>query len=188
MVAGDDLAGLGEFPQFGETRTQHGVVNAGEFALDCAEIPVALAHFFANKPQLFGRGLKRNKQADIVNHPREEGFIRDGEAHRTGDFAGGDNAMRPEILGGEAFAQLHAAEKLAQAGGDGDVLHRIQAQQNDGPLDGRDLARQAVKRAVDDLEDARDQRRIVRDDLVQLRAGGAKLVGVLGNHAFQGRV
>ena len=80
--------------------------------------------------------------------------------------------MRPQIFGGEFFAEFDAAEKLAEAGGDRDILYRVQTEQHDGALDRSDLSGQSVEGAVDDFENSSHQGGIVRDDLVQ-SGGGA---------------
>src|SRR5207248_10418443 len=75
----------------------------------------------------------------------------------------------PEIFCGESFAEFDPAEKLAERCGDGDVFDGIEAEEDDGALDGGDLPGQAVKGGVDDFENAGDEGRIVSDDFVQVR-------------------
>ena len=106
-----------------------------------------------------------------MDHSCEKGFVGEGESHLPGEFSGGDSdgdAVHPEVFGGVIFAELDAAEQLAEAGGDGDVFDGVDPEEDDRAFDGGDLSWEAIEGAVDDSENACDECGIVGNDAMKL--------------------
>src|SRR5258708_1949670 len=94
-------------------------------------------------------------------------------------------AKRPLRSGGAGGG----GEKLGERGGDGDVVERVEAEQDDGALDRADLSGEPVECGVDDFEYAGGQRGVVRDDFVERRSGGLGVFNGaddLGGHLGEG--
>src|SRR5256885_11817038 len=125
VISRHQLAGAGEFPYLGKTCAQLLMIDADDVALDLAEWPRIGLCSLANLSQLFRCGLQRHEQADIVNHAGEKCLISSWQLHQPAQLASGDansDAMLPQILGGESFAQFCAAKHLPEARRHRDIL------------------------------------------------------------------
>ena len=156
----------------------------------CFDFDVAgvfLSGAFGDFDEGLAEGLELDEDAHVVDEAGEEGFVGEGVVdsgdEHFGEDADGDG-VGPEVLGGEVRGDAAAAEELGEGGGDDDVFDGVEAEENDGAVDGADLSGEAVEGGVDDFEDARDEGGVVGDELVEVLRGGARVFDELDD--FEG--
>ena len=165
-MAGDVLERAWKLPAGGEASAQGLVIHADDLGFQIDVAGFFLGGAFGDFHQRFAESLHLDQNAHVVDEAGEESFVRQGVVQFRDDQLGHDthgNRVGPEVFGGEVRRNAAAAEKFGQRGGDDDIFHGVETQKHDGAVDRADLAGQAVKRGVDDFEDARDQGGVVGD-------------------------
>ncbi|MFO1402153.1 MAG: hypothetical protein U1F30_13260 [Steroidobacteraceae bacterium] len=157
----------------------HAVLVADQHALRLQLRQVALWRRVQRVEQLAESArvdLQLQRDAQVVQQAGDEGIR--GECvvvdarQRFGGHGRGE-AVAHQLVQVDGRRLAVAAHRAIEAGGGGDAAHRIQAQQREGVLDGRHVARSPVERGIGHAQHAQRQPRLARQHLADLRGADA---------------
>jgi len=146
MVHGDGLLELiGQVPALRQPAANIRMGHAQDLLLRLTDVEVLLAHDAEHLGELDREILAEDESADVVQDAGGEGFSRHAVAQlarqQTRSHAAGDG-MLPEFLPVELVATaicICTGEPLENRHAEAQVLHRLEAEDDDGVLDGRSV-------------------------------------------------